>query len=262
MTPTGAYLAGIRIFPIKSLDAVDLHGVDILPGGALAHDREFALMDDDGRFINAKRFALVQRLRCAWDRERQTLCLHVDGAGNEARFRLPSEQAALEDWLTVCFDQPVTLARNPGGGFPDDAQASGPTLISTATLEEVASWFPGVTVDETRRRFRANLEIGGVPAFWEDRLFGAAGETVPFEIGDTLFHGVNPCQRCIVPTRDSFSGEAWPEFSQTFRARREATLPPWADRSRFNHFYRLAVNTRAPASEAGKSVRVGDILSL
>ena len=27
---------------------------------------------------------------------------------------------------------------------------------------------------------------------------------------------------------------------------RAAGLPPWAERSRFNHFYRLAVNTRAP----------------
>lgn len=262
MTPTGAYLAGIRVFPIKSLDAVDLCQADILPGGALARDRGLALTDAEGRFINAKRFAQVQRLRSVWDRDLQTLCLHLDGDRDEARFRLPSEQDALESWLSGCFGQPVTLARNPAGGFPDDTQAPGPTLISTATLEEVASWYPGVTPEETRRRFRANLEIGGVPAFWEDRLFAGEGEAVPFQLGGVLFHGVNPCQRCIVPTRDSFSAEAWPEYSQTFRARREAALPPWADRSRFNHFYRLAVNTRVPASEAGKSVRVGDILSL
>ena len=69
---------------------------------------------------------------------------------------------------------------------------------------------------------------------------------------------MNPCQRCVVPPRDPETGEGWPDFAQTFRARREETLPDWADRTRFNHFYRLAVNTRAPQSEAGKRVRVGD----
>ena len=262
MTQTGAFLAGIRIFPIKSLDAVELRGATLLPVGAIAHDREFALTDADGKFINAKRYALVQRLRSAWDRDRQILCLHLDSASDEAQFRLPDQQAALEAWLSQCFEQPVTLTQNSDGGFPDDTKAPGPTLISTATLEEVASWYPGVTAEETRRRFRANLEIGGVPAFWEDRLFADAGEAVPFQIGEVLFHGVNPCQRCIVPTRDSVTAEPWPEFSQTFRARREAALPPWANPTRFNHFYRLAVNTCVPASESGKTISVGDALTL
>jgi len=262
MTQTGAYLAGLRIFPIKSLDAIALREAAILPGGALAGDREFALTDAEGKFINAKRYALVQKLRSAWDRERQILCLHLDGSADEARFRLPAQQAALEAWLSHCFDQPVTVAQNPDGGFPDDLKAPGPTLISTATLVEVASWYPGVTTEEARRRFRANLEIGGVPAFWEDRLFADAGEAVPFQLGNVIFHGVNPCQRCIVPTRDSVTADPWPEFSQIFQANREATLRPWANRSRFNHYYRLAVNTCVPLSEAGKVARVGDALSL
>jgi uncharacterized protein len=35
-------------------------------------------------------------------------------------------------------------------------------------------------------------------------------------------------------------------------------LPTWAERSRFNHFYRLAINTIVPADQAGKIIRVGD----
>jgi len=35
-------------------------------------------------------------------------------------------------------------------------------------------------------------------------------------------------------------------------------LPPWADRSRFNHFYRLVMNTRISSAQAGKLLRVGD----
>ena len=113
-------------------------------------------------------------------------------------------------------------------------------------------------MESARLRFRANLEIGGVPPFWEDRLFGPPETVVPFQIGDVIFHGVNPCQRCVVPPRDPETGDPLPDFSSIFRARRELTLPEWADRARFNHFYRLAVNTRVPASQAGHTLSVGD----
>jgi len=259
---TQPILVGIRIFPVKSLDALELHEVKILPSGALAQDREFALTDTNGKFINAKRFPLVQRLRSAWDGELRVLCLQWEGTAQEKRFRLPQDQSTLEAWLSIFFEQPVILAQNLEGGFPDDSKAPGPTVISKATLQEVASWYPGLTLAETRRRFRANLEIGGVPAFWEDQLYANAGEAIPFKIGDVTFQGVNPCQRCIVPTRDSLSADPTTEFSQTFRAMREATLPPWANRSRFNHYYRLAVNTCVPTTEAGKILRLGDPLTL
>ena len=193
-----------------------------------------------------------------WEPEHGAVCLRAEGSGRASSFSLTQDIEALEAWLSRFFNQPITLARNPDAGFPDDTNAPGPTVISTATLEEVASWYPGLSVGEIRTRFRANLEIGGVPAFWEDRLYGAAGEAVPFHIGATLLEGVNPCQRCIVPTRDTHTSEPFPDFAQTFRLRREATLPSWADRSRFNHFYRLAVNTCIPAAEAGKTLRLGD----
>jgi len=262
MPKTEAYLAGIRTYPIKSLDPVLRRDSLILPGGALARDREFAILDAAGKYVNAKRFANVQRLRTSWNAEGNLLCLQADDTEKMFRFALPEDQTALEQWLSGYFEQPVTLARNREGGFPDDTKAPGPTIISTATLEEVASWYPGLKLEEARRRFRANLEVGGVPPFWEDRLYTEAGEAVPFRIGDALFHGVNPCQRCIVPTRDTQTAELWPDFSQTFREKREQALPDWANRARFNHFYRLAVNTCVPDSEAGKILRVGDILTV
>jgi hypothetical protein len=102
------------------------------------------------------------------------------------------------------------------------------------------------------------LEIGGVPAFWEDRLFEREDRLVRFQIGDVSFLGVNPCQRCIVPTRDALTGESYSDFQKIFIAKRKETLPSWVDRSRFNHFYRLSVNTQIPPSEAGKVLQIGD----
>ena len=252
------HLARILLYPIKSLDPLEVSEAAVLATGALEHDREFALFDDEDRFVNGKHSPLVHGLSAAFDPSVGALCFAPRTGDRAHRFHWPDDKPVLNAWLSGYFGRPVTLRRDAAGGFPDDKNALGPTVISTATLEEVASWFPGLSVESARIRFRANLEIGDAPPFWEDRLYGAGDTETPFQIGGVTFHGINPCQRCVVPPRDPESGEGWPEFAQTFRARREETLPTWADRSRFNHFYRLAVNTRAPETEAGKWVRVGD----
>ena len=102
------------------------------------------------------------------------------------------------------------------------------------------------------------IEIGGVEPFWEDRLVGPASEPVAFRIGESAWLGVNPCQRCVVPTRDSATGDAIPSFQKTFALAREKQLPTWAPRDRFNHFYRLAVNTKPAADTATKRLHICD----
>lgn len=259
------YVARILIYPIKSLDGVAVNRATILASGALQRDREFAIVDAQGHFVNGKRNAKVHLLRSRsvsvreslWDDTAQTVTLKIQGTEEKRVFHLEQNPTELEAWFSDYFGFAVQLARNSLTGFPDDTIASGPTIISTATLEEVASWFPGITVEEMRQRLRANIEIGGVPPFWEDQLFADDGEIVQFKIGEVLFEGINPCQRCIVPTRNSRTGEAYPNFQKVFSQKRRETLPSWVNLSRFNHFYRLSVNTKIPASEAGKIVQVG-----
>lgn len=255
------YLARICLYPIKSLPPTFPAQAGLLAGGALQHDREWAFFTADGKVLNGKRTPKIHGLRSVFDFTGGELCLMAAETDRAGRFRLPDELGALEAWLSDYFEQPTFFRQNEVQGFPDDINAPGPTVISTATLAEVASWFPGLSVESARVRFRANLEIGGVPPFWEDRLFGDPDTVVPFQIGSALFHGVNPCQRCAVPPRDPETGDTIPEFSQIFRARREEALPPWAVRARFNHFYRLAVNTRVPGSQAGATLHVGDEVS-
>ena len=48
-----------------------------------------------------------------------------------------------------------------------------------------------------------------------------------------------------------------PTFQKTFAENRREGLPPWAAASRFDHFYRLAVNTRPSDSGTG-TIRAGD----
>ena len=58
--------------------------------------------------------------------------------------------------------------------------------------------------------------------------------------------------------RDPETGEPLAAFAKRVGAERAATLPPWSDRTRFDHFYRLAVNTRPAGSQSGLRVRLGD----
>ena len=79
-----------------------------------------------------------------------------------------------------------------------------------------------------------------------------------FQIGEVQFEDGNPCQRCVVPTRDPVTGAVYPAFPEIFARQRQRTLPPWAQRSRFDYFYRLSVNTNIPADQTGKVLHVGD----
>lgn len=256
------FLAGIYIYPIKSLDALSVTQAKILASGALESDREFALFDGQGNFVNGKRYAKIHQIRSSFDLSSRSLSLAIQGAEQKDIFHIDKDRIKLESWLSNYFGFAVKIQQNLTMGFPDDTDSPGPTIISTATLELVTSWFPGLTVEDIRLRFRANLEIGGVPPFWEDQLFGKEGELVTFQIGAVKFEGVNPCQRCIVPTRDAITGETYPNFQKIFIEKRKETLPDGIVRSRFNHFYRLSVNTRVVESQEGKVLHLGDEVKL
>lgn len=256
------HLAKIVIYPIKSLDGVEVTQAKVLSSGALECDREFAIVDEQGEFVNGKRHAKIHLLRSQFNISHRTISLQIPNEDLPRLFHLDEERQALVTTLSEFFGFPVNLVQNSVMGFPDDTHSPGPTVISTATLTEVASWFTGVSVEQMRRRLRANIEIDDVPAFWEDKLFAQSDQLVSFGVGDVLFFGVNPCQRCIVPTRHPDSAATYPNFQKIFVKQRQATLPEWANSSRFNHFYRLSVNTRLPVSEAGKVVKVGDKIQI
>lgn len=249
-------VAGLRIYPVKSLDpkAVDTAelGGDT---GALVGDREYAIVDEAGEYVNGKRTAAVHRVRSTLEDGRLTL--RRDWESAEA-FALPDEIDGAERWLSAHFGQPVELIRDAEGGFPDDTARPGPTVISTGTVREIASWYEGIDAEGVRRRFRANVEIGGVPPFWEDRLVADEGEVVTVRIGDTILKGVNPCARCVVPSRDPDTGETYPNFREIFIENRQRTKPPWLDSDRFDHPFRVMVNTQVPPESRGASIAVGD----
>jgi uncharacterized protein YcbX len=260
-----ARLAGIRLYPIKSLDPIAVPEARIGPAGGLEHDREWALYTVDSRWVNGKRTAAVFPIRAAFPPDLSSVKLSVPGDRRNVparEFAFPGDTESAAEWFSVYFDQQI-IVRHSKNGFPDDPIANGPTIISTASLQTVCNWFPDIDLEESRRRFRTTLEIDDVSAFWEDQLYGPAKTyAVRFRIGDVNFEGSNPCARCSVPPRDSYTGADIIGFQKRFSDLRREQLPPWATLEHFDHFYRLATNTRVALSEAGKTLRIGDALTL
>lgn len=244
-------LARISVYPIKSLDAFKPERVTITPAGPIEGDRRYAMVDSEGEYVNGKRTPKVHQPRASYDDPDRVELSTSESDATE--FDLTADRGELAERLSGHFGYPVELIRDDSG-MPDDTDLAGPTVISTATIEEVASWFD-LGTESVRRRFRANLEVEGVPAFWEDRLFSDHGRVVDFSVGGVRLAGVNPCQRCVVPSRDPDTGEELEGFRDRFIEKRRETMPEWTDSNRFDHLFRLMVNTRV--SESGE-IEVGD----
>jgi MOSC N-terminal beta barrel domain len=143
-------LSRIEIFPVKSLDGVVLQDVTVLPSGALKGDRQYALLDVKGQFVNGKNNTLVHRLRTAFSEDLTTITLRCQ---------------ALEQCATFSL------------------------------------------------------------------------------VGDSFAPRVR-------------------QFQQRFIQFRQAQLPNWANRARFKHFYKLAVNTRLAQDTQSFQVKIGDEIKI
>ena len=312
------YLSGITIYPVKSLDGLGLAEATVLPSGALMHDRRWRLIDTEGRVVNAKRTARFHSIRAQFEgmddesnRMSQSSSGHFvtlwmghdldqttdDSQSAETFPLIPGSEGPCE-WLSDALQEHVFLEERVEGGFPDDRDAAGPTVISTETLGEVARWF-GWNDAEARRRFRMNLELTAEPdqlssgksqdskvlynPFWEDSLacpvqkmnsisslsegddsldYLPAGEPDTFSIGRIYFRPTGACRRCVVPSRDTRTGKQIKLFRDVFEARRYRGLRQDVDTRDWQDYYRLGLNTSVLRSPTGGQITIGNELKL
>lgn len=276
-------LARITVYPVKSLDGLDVDSAAVQPGGALADDRRWRLVDLEGRTVNAKRTPRLHGIRASFDLAERRIRLAIDPAADGLmRSRPAPMECALVPgadgpcgWLGEALGLDVLLEERITGGFPDDRDAPGATLATVASLDTVARWF-ALSAAEIRRRFRVNLEVAGPDAFWEDTLASPARRETPrpappavdpyaagspveprrFAIGDYAWQATGACRRCPVPGRDSRSGREDHLFREVFEARRRGSLRHDVDAAGWTHTYRLAINTLGLSGPG--SIRVGD----
>lgn len=273
-----ATLSEIAVHPIKGLQPVEPDEITIAKGGGLESDRKYALFSREEEYINGRRNSEIQRIRSEFDLESDIVTLWTEADGRKRRFHMEKERAALEEWFSDFFSEPVTLQR-AHTNFTDNAGAlsrkmlttPGPSVIAHETLREVASWFPGLIdgPEEMRLRTRPNLVVDGVDPFWEERLYADEDSVVRFDIGDVSVQGLRPLPRCSVPAQNPATGELIETFVSEFVEKRRETFPEWGDPDLLGSHdeldagqYYLAVVTRLPTSEWGKTIAIGDEVSV
>ncbi|MGB4844038.1 MAG: MOSC N-terminal beta barrel domain-containing protein [Ferruginibacter sp.] len=248
----------ISVYPVKSLDGISLQKAQIGIGGCLLHDREYAIKDSNGKYVNGKKNPLVHLLRMNIDFTNQTISFKHESETRWYQFSLLDQTEDIDEYLSSFFGMPVKLHKNTEGRFLDVPDKSGMTILSTSSLKTVSDWFNGMEITELRKRFRATLEINNVPAFWEDRLFFEQETAVEFTIGDVLIMGLSPRARCVVPSRHPQTGDVVQGFQKSFANYRAASLPAWSSLENYSHSYYLSVDCYLPPSEVGKWIYTGD----
>jgi len=221
------------------------------------HDREYAISDSSGKLIKGKNNSLIYNLRSTFDLENETISFRHNDEEAWYLFHLEEEKTKIEAYLSDYFGGRIQLHQNKTGRFLDIPDLSGATVISTSSLKTVSEWYNTMSLDESRKRFRATLELEGVQAFWEDQLFSEEGKAIEFSIGDVKLLGVSPRARCVVPSRHPETGEVIQGFQKHFAQNRASSLPEWSKLKLYGHYYHLSVDCHIPDSEIGKWLEIG-----
>ncbi len=252
----------ITIYPVKSLDGISLQKAEISNGGCLLHDREYAIKDSNGKYVNGKKNAKVHLLRLNIELEKEIVFFRHESETQWRQFSLTDNSEEIDEYLSNFFEMPVRLHKNSEGRFLDVPDKSGMTILSTSSLQNIGEWFGELDLEEMRRRFRATLEIKNVTSFWEDHLFCDDETAIEFLIGDVHVLGMSPRARCVVPTRHPQTGDVIQGFQKHFADQRSVNLPQWSALNNYPHSYFLSVDCLIPSTEVGKLISVGDEVTI
>jgi len=281
------HVARITLRPVKGLDGVEVVSARVLPSGALEGDRRWRLVDADGEGIDERRHPALHSVRADFDLDAGAVVLRIDPAagGGPAADRLPLVPGPSGPcpWLAEVLGREVFLQERPATGFPDIADAPGPVVAASASLESVATWF-GLPVDDVRRRARIGVELADCDAFWEDTLACPARAVPPPSLGATLDLPADPWGAAPPPepvwfavgtarwgavavrgldavaARDPATGAIREGFREVFEAWRRRRLRRDVDASAWDGPYRLGVTTVGDGH--GGEMAVGDPLAL
>jgi len=258
-TPT---LSQIRVYPIKGLDPVIVTAAT-LGVHSLEHDRAFAIISEDGAFVNGKRTGKVNQLHAEYDLAGNHVTLSKRGSESKHTFELHPDNRDLLSYLSEFFGFRVRLISGTQGELMDVPKKGSISLVSRASLSSLLSDIPQLSLDDLRLRFRCNLEIEGVDPYWEEQLFKEPGIGVHFKIGDVELVGIRPRIRCSVPPRNPHTGETDSFFGKSMLRSRKESLPDYSNLLlHTDNMYYFALDSFAPANQAGRRLKVGDELQI
>ncbi len=199
-------------YPVKGLPPEHLDRITLAADAAMPGDRRLALTHGASEFdparpawVKRKNFVVVAlspalaALRLKAEGDTLTL-IAPDAKPCKVDLATPEGRTALAIWIADHSDQsgPFEIAQVPTQPLHDTPLPAVSVMSDTSLAALSAA--AGMPLD--RQRFRGNLWVeGGVP--WrENSLVGQH-----FRIGDTLFEGLEPIERCRAVDANPATGE-------------------------------------------------------
>lgn len=275
-----ATVTELFIYPVKSCRGIRVPVAPLLEAG-LAHDRQWMLVGEDGRFVTQRSHpAMVKiepRLKAGVlylhaPGMQQDISLLVDDFDAQSAQHLATqvfdvpvqtlvEGQQVNEWLSDYLKHPVRLVRYDTGSRRLCRPAEPGTPGVTTQLAD--AWpllvVSTASIDELNRRLRARGEQPvGVERFRpniviEDAGFDPHEEDVlqALEHTDYTLRMASPCERCSVPNLDHATGRFGEEPTRTLREYRQGEKEKGV---------MFGVHAWISAGAGTASIRVGDVL--
>ena len=226
-----ASLAALWIYPVKSCRGIELSQATVGVTG-FAHDREWMIVDGNGRFVTQREYPQMARIATALGPD--FLVLAGDGFGEVRTALAPPDGdriavrcwrfetravdcgPAIGAWLSDFLGTPARLVRFP----PDTQRLCNPQWAGTSGAHTLFSdGYPFLVLSEESvadlaqrmglagrlpiDRFRPNIVLRGLSAYEEDYV-----DTL--EVDGVRLKLVKPCTRCTIPEVDQATGAVSP----------------------------------------------------
>ena len=217
-------LVAIYIYPVKSCRGISLTYASLNEWG-LKYDRNWMVVNADGHFLTQRQLPRLAMVETAL--EPNFLCLRAPLMPDLrlSLFSRDNEEVDVKVWQDQCraidqgdevaqwfssflgvtcrlvrmtekFNRPVDPNYAPQKAQVNFADGFPLLMISEASLADLNK---RLSEPLPMNRFRPNLVVSGCEPFAEDYWQSV-------RIGNVTFHGVKPCQRCIITTIDQTTG--------------------------------------------------------
>jgi uncharacterized protein len=241
-----AAIAALNVYPVKSCGGIPLararvsvRGLALDAQGGVVGDREWMIVDRDGRFVTQRELPRLALVRAAVGDH--TLRLSFPGVATlEVSLAQPAIRArevcvwrdtvrahdagdTAAAWLGAALDHDLRLVRfDPASKRPCSPEYAGDSgahtrfadgypllVIGQASLDDLNSRLAARGDDVLpMNRFRPNLVVEGLDAYDEDHL-----ETI--EADGVALRLIKPCTRCVTTTTDQATATRGIEPLQT-----------------------------------------------
>lgn len=218
------YLSEINIYPVKSLAGISLKESKIERRG-LEFDRRWLLVDENNKFLTQREFPKMATVKT----EITPDALLVSNNGNSLKIAFEPETVetkTVKIWSSRCRAKIYETAVNEW--FSDVLETNCKLVVMPEATRRKVNYFYAVQKDDhvsfadaypflligensladlnsrlaenlPMNRFRPNLVVTDSEAFSEDGW-------KKIKIGETVFHVVKPCARCVMTTIDQEAG--------------------------------------------------------